>query len=246
MTDRNLALPADDDASEFAVHIGSSLLELVPGVGPTVARALDYKLARRKAARERQFQIYVVAAIKELWEERDSRPPIEDLFDSDMFVAAFERCSRAAAETASETKRARLARAAASAVFAGSLRESETETFIELAARYSDLHVWLLSFYCDPAGWLEANGMESAASPGIRGGKRDEPVQAALKLGPRNMAIVQAAIEDLQRDMMLAVFDLDESVGDRKQFAPQTRRRARRFLRFLREADTTAPAPSLR
>ncbi len=59
------------------------------------------------------------------------------------------------------------------------------------------------------------------------------------------MAIVQAAIEDLQRDMLLATFDLNESVGDRKQFAPQTRRRGRRLLRFLSEAGIASPAPKL-
>lgn len=245
MTERDLALPAADEASDLSAHIGASLLELVPGVGPTAARALDFKMARRKAAREREFQVAVMGAIRDLWEESESRPRIEDLLDSDRFVAAFERCSRAAAETTSNGKRSRLARAAASAVFAGSLGDSEVETVLELTERYSDLHIWILTFYCDPEGWLKANGMGDAASQGIRGGKRDEPLLAALDLEPRDMQIVRSAIEDLQRDVMLAAFDLSESVGDRKQFAPQTRRRGRRLLRFLREAGTASPAPKL-
>ncbi|WP_029262158.1 MULTISPECIES: hypothetical protein [unclassified Microbacterium] len=234
MTESNLTIPPDDGAGELTAHFVSSLVELVPGVGPTAARAIDYKMTRRKAARDREFMIAVVAAIKELWEKSEKRPPIEEVFDSDEYLAAFERCSRVASESASDTKRARLARAAATAVL-GDIKEAEIEMFLELTERYSDVHVWLLAFYCDPAAWLEANGMGQAAAPGIRGGKRDEPLQAALRVSPMSMSIVKAAVEDLQRDMMLVSFDLNENVGDRQQFAPQTRRRARRFLRFIGE-----------
>lgn len=234
-----MSVPADDEVDEIATHIGASLIELVPGIGPTVARAIDFKIARRKTARDRQFQVEVVAAIKDLWDASERRPAFDELVDSDAFVSAFERSSRAASETISSTKRARLARATASAVFPDTIRAAEIETFLDLTERYSDLHVWLLAFYCDPVAWLEAHGKADAASPQIRGGKRDEPLYAALELDPQNMDIVQAAIEDLQRDTMLGVFTLDEIVGDRRQFAPQTRHRARRFLAFIGETDTT-------
>ncbi|MFC4138486.1 MULTISPECIES: hypothetical protein [unclassified Microbacterium] len=151
MTDSDLTVPADGDAGEMTAHFVSSIVELVPGVGPTAARAIDYKMARRKAARDREFQIAVVAAIKKLWEESENRPSIEEVFDSDEYLAAFERCARAASETASETKRARLARAAASAVLLRGIKGTENDMFLELTERYSDLHVWLLAFYSDPA-----------------------------------------------------------------------------------------------
>lgn len=234
MTDLNALLPDDEnDSSGLAAHIGASIIELLPGIGPTAARALDFKVARRNSERDRRFQVAMIAEIKGLWESLKNRPSIEDVIDSDRFTAVFNRCSRAASQTTSETKRARLARAGAAAVLPGTIREAEVEVFLDYIDRYTDLHIWLVVFYCDPEAWLNANDLQDFANPRIRGGKRKEPLDAALNLDSEAMFTVYDAIEDLQRDMMLGIFDLNEDVADRRQYEPQTRQRARRFLRFI-------------
>lgn len=232
-----------EEAEALGLHLGATLLDLVPGIGPALARALEFKVGRRAAEAERRFRVDLVAAIKEMWEKLEDRPNIEDVFDSDRFVATFAACTRAAAETSSESKRARLAKAAASAVLPSSLEETEIETNLRFVERYSDIHVWLLAFYCDPATWLRGNGMAAAADDRIRGGRRDEPLNAALGSGAARMRVVRDAIEDLQRDMMLVTFDLSESVGERQQFTGQTRRRGRRLLAFIDQEATEMAAP---
>lgn len=231
-----------EELAADALHISLSALDLIPIVGTAAARALEHNVNRRAAERDRQFRVSLIEEIVSLHERLDAAPTVDELIDSDRFIATVNACSRAASETTSETKRARLARAAATAVVPSTFTAAEIESNLRYVEQYSDLHVWLLGFYCDPAGWLRANGMGDAAHELIYGGRRDEPLDAALG-GKWPGSAVQDAIEDLQRDMMLGSFSLDESVGDRKQFSAQTRGRGRRFLEFLREDAETVTMP---
>ncbi|MGN7861470.1 hypothetical protein ACTJI8_12890 [Microbacterium sp. 22303] len=246
MKDLREAIQPEEPEDEV-MRLGLALAGMVPLVGPFVTEGAAHVVQQRVARRNRENFEAIVLAVEELWRALDSQMTLEEIVASDAFVAGFERAMRVAGESESAAKRQRLANAVATAALDPNFDESERDGYMQLVERYSDLHVWLLAFYCNPVGWLRGNGMEGAADDMIRGGLREEPLNDALRVDrARAVPAVTAALEDLQRDSVLGAFQLTESVGDRKQFNPQTTRRGRRLLRFIREEHPDQMQPPMR
>ncbi|MGF2947653.1 hypothetical protein [Microbacterium alcoholitolerans] len=224
-------IPPHEPASEALITVAGIALDAIPIVGPMGARALDHALATRDRERRSEFDH---AVITELRRQADSSLTVGDVIASDDFLAALARGQRVAAETTSALKRNRLVAAVANTITAQTLSAHERSSFWQYVERYEDLHIWLLSFFSSPIEWLDAHGL-SAAHERIVGGAIAEPLSAALGFDPRLAPAVRDAIEELQRDMMLGVFDLNTVRSERGQFNSQTTDRGRRFLAFLLE-----------
>lgn len=246
MTDLEGAVPPHEPAEDALAFAARGALSLIPLFGSIAADTLSHALESRHAARQRDFNVLIAQAVTGAVERLDDAISIEDVLDSDEFIAAYQRASRAASETASAGKRRRLAEAIARAVVPSNFKTSEIDAYTRLVEQYDDLRVWLIAFYCDPAAWLNANGKSYAADPGIRGGRMDEPLRDALDADAIRTPAVRDAIEDLQRDNVLGTFVLETQRSDRGQFAGQTTRRGRRLLDFIRQGDpASAPVPEV-
>jgi hypothetical protein len=145
-------IPQPDAAQEIANALGIAALESVPLAGPFLAAGPQSALAIRQAQERAKFDGMVVAALRDLDAQINAITP--DMLESTEFVAAYTKAARAAAETASEKKRRRLARALAQMGPWSTLDESWRQQLFDLVAGYDDLHVQLLDYFRDPVGWI--------------------------------------------------------------------------------------------
>lgn len=131
-------------------------LSAVPVVGGPAVEIASGILAFRQTGRQHEFNVAVAAALQSVVERLDGLTPAS-IVESDEFMAAYERASRAAAEAASAEKRARLAAALRHAGPWSSILELRRTQFLEFVVRFGDLHFAMLQFFADPRGWLRAN-----------------------------------------------------------------------------------------
>lgn len=242
MTDLAALIPPHDPAEDAFATVGGMALDSIPLLGPLAGRALDHALATRERERRREFDVAVVAQLQSLAEGSEAVLTVADVVASDEFLAAITYTRRVAAETAEEAKRQRLALAAAQAGAWSDIAASERAGFLRLAAKYDELHIWLLAYFADPIRWLDAHGL-THVHDGITVDDRGTQLAEALGLGPEGERsaddvpdVVQDALDELATDSVLSPIVLDMARDE--PFAPQLTSRGRRFLAFLRE---TAP-----
>lgn len=249
MTDLSALIPSHEPADDTLATVGGMALESIPLLGPLAGRALDHALATRERERRHEFDRAIVGELQRLAERMDETLTVADVVRSDEFFAALNYARRAAAETADDAKRQRLARAAAEAGPWSDFAASERAGFLRLVSKYDELHIWLLTYFADPVAWLDAHGL-AHVHDGVNVGEIGEHVAEALDVGiPGDRQsddvphIVTDALEDLIGDNTMSLFSL-ASIRDRP-FASQLTDRGRRFLAYLREespADKPRPA----
>lgn len=105
--------PPHEPAEDAIAFAGRAALSLIPAVGPLASKSLAYALEARQAQRQYDFNVQIARALTETMQRLDASATLEDVVSSEDFIAGFTRAQRAAAETASSSKRRPLAAAAA-------------------------------------------------------------------------------------------------------------------------------------
>lgn len=150
-----LEVPEDNDLMDTAIAVGKGVLSIVPG-GGFVAEAIG--LAVSKASRERDLKFWhLVAERLEALETTVGKLSPEEVAEDQQFIAYAHRTMRASQESADEGKRRLLATALSKSGSWSDLSVSELDRFTALIAKYSMLHIKLLSFMKNPDEWLHAN-----------------------------------------------------------------------------------------
>lgn len=228
--------------------LARSGLALIPGVGGVAGEVWAHTLDTRDKRQRREFDIKVARALDKLISTPGNAPSVAAIVASDEFLAALNFSRRVASETASDAKRERLARAAASSGPWSDFTGSERSGFLRLVGKYDELHIWLLGYFADPVAWLDAHEL-SRVHEGVTAAEIGTQIAWALDLGygddrsPDDVpAVVQDALEDLAMDSVLSPILL-QTIRDRP-FAGQATSRGHRFLAFLREDPPSVPAPS--
>ncbi|MDQ4215068.1 hypothetical protein [Microbacterium capsulatum] len=242
MTDLESLVPPYEPAADTLAFAGKAALTMVPIVGSVAAETLAHALATRQAERQHEFDVAIARALAETIERLDQNITVEDIVQSDEFIAAVTRAQRTAAETASQQKRHRLAAAVAHAGRWAGFSVSEREQFTRLVDDFDEMHVWLLHYFTDPAAWLKARGLYEQHSNIYMGGI-DGPLGSALGLdGSVWGAPVRQAAADLER-AGLASIPLGTIMTAQGIFDPRTNGKGQRFLAFINEPNSLAAEP---
>lgn len=242
MTDLNELVPPYEPAEDTLAFAGKAALSMVPVLGPVAAEVLALAMETRQAERQNEFNAAIARALTDAILRLDGAATIEDIVRSDEFIAGVTKAQRAAAETSSQKKRQRLAAAVANGGSWAPFSASEREQFKRLVDEFDDLHVWLLHYFTDPAGWLRSRELYAQHANVMIGGI-EGPLGTAL--GTQRAiwggAVAQAAA-DLERASMASI-PLTTTMSSQGVFAPRTNEKGRRFLAFLNEPDSLAAEP---
>ncbi|GAA2238359.1 hypothetical protein GCM10010401_08240 [Rarobacter faecitabidus] len=239
MTDLDALVPPHEPAEDALAFAGKVALTMVPVVGSLAAETLAHALESRQAQRQHEFNVAIARAITTTLEQFDETATIEDIVGSDEFIAAVTRAQRAAAETASQQKRERLAAAVANGGSWAPFAATEREQFTRLVEEFDALHIWMLHYFTDPAGWLQARDLYQQHANIMMGGI-DGPLGSAFNVHPGVWdGPVKQAAADLDRNG-LASIPLTTIMSAQGIFAPRTSSKGQRFLAFINETDSIA------
>ncbi|MBT9608142.1 hypothetical protein [Microbacterium sp.] len=245
MTDLVSYVPPHEPADDTLAFAGKAALSAIPVVGPIAAETLAHALDTRQAERQHDFNLKVAYALTEALERLDASLTVEGVVDSDEFVAAISRAQRAAAETASLTKRRRLASAVVNGGSWAPFSTSEREQFTRLVEDFDELHVFLLHYFVDPKAWLDSHGLKDEYER-LYMATAGSPLSAVLGVPEEQWrASVDQAVSDLARNG-LADIPLRTMMSADGVIASRTNQKGRDFLSFLNErSSASADAPSL-
>jgi hypothetical protein len=242
MSDLVSAVPPHEPAEDTLAYVGKAALGAIPLIGSIAAETLAHALDTRQAERQHDFNLKVAYALTEALERLDASLTVEDVVDSDEFVAAITRAQRAAAETASQAKRRRLASAVVNGGSWAPFSASEREQFTRLVDEFDELHVFLLQYFTDPRGWLEARDLYEQHSNIYTAGV-GTPLSSALGAPESEWsAPVAQAVADLARTG-LADVPLRTTMSADGVFSPRTHEKGRRFLSFIGEPPAVEAEP---
>ncbi|GAB3608355.1 hypothetical protein GCM10027414_04800 [Humibacter ginsengiterrae] len=242
MSDLEAVVPPHDPAEDTLAFAGQAAISIVPVIGQLTADSLAHLVARRQARRQYDFDAAMAHALAGVLERLENTATIEEVVDSDEFVAAVTRAQRAAAETASVDKRRRLAAAVANAGSWAPFTAAERQQFTRLVEEFDSLHIWLLHYFTDPAGWLKQHDLYEREKNVIMGGVGG-PLGSALGVsGEVWSGPVSQAVADLERNG-LASIPLTTSMSAQGIFTARTSDKGHRFLAFLDEADSIRAEP---
>ncbi|MCL6423652.1 hypothetical protein Bequi_09680 [Brachybacterium sp. JHP9] len=242
MTNLDALVPPHEPAEDTLAFAGKAALSMVPVLGPLAAETLAHALESRQAQRQHEFNVAIARALTSAIEQLDETTTIEDIVGSDDFIAAVTRAQRAAAETASQQKRQRLAAAVANGGSWAPFAATEREQFTRLVDEFDALHIWLLHYFTDPAGWLQARDLYQQHANIMMGGI-DGPLGSAFNV-PQKVwdGPVKQAAADLDRNG-LASIPLTTTMSAQGIFAPRTLNKGQRFLAFINETESIAADP---
>lgn len=238
-------VPAHEPAEELLAFAGQQALGVIPVVGSIAADTLAHALQARQAQRQHDFDVAIAGALTRVLTTIHDAPAVEDIVNSDEFVAAVTRAQRAAAETASADKRRRLAAAVANGGSWAPFSASEREQFTRLAEEFSPLHIWLLHYFVDPERWMTARGLFAQFSH-VTMGTVQRPLQTALgasgDLDDQWWEAVAQAAGDLERNG-LGRIPLATMMSSDGIFESRTSDKGLRFLLFINEPASAEQDP---
>lgn len=243
MSDLSSSVPPFEPAEDALASVGKAVLGAIPGVGPVVAETLAFALDTRRAERQHEFDTLMARALDDAIERLDESLTVKEVVDSDEFVAAVTAARRVAAETASEGKRSRLAKAVSHAGGWAPFSHSERSQFARLVVDFDDLHVWLLHYLDDGLQWATAH---SIALEGRYAANDDNPLSAVfgVPLAEWWPPFAQA-VTDLERERLVAIQRELSNSHDRELHA-RTTPKGRKFLQYLCEpASAEADPPTV-
>ncbi len=240
MTDLEAAVPPHEPAEDTLALVGKMGLSAIPIVGQMAAETLAHALETRQAQRQHDFNVTIARALTAALERLDDSITIEEVVESDDFLAALTRAQRAASETSSESKRARLAAAVARSGSWAQFARSEREQFLRLAESFGDLHVWLLHYLDDGVDWLRSNNIPPLHTTEA---SNENPLNQIFHVplshwwGP-----VSQATDDLERERLVAI-PTELADWPARQLSARTTPKGRHFLRFLAEPSGASAEP---
>lgn len=236
------AVPPHEPSEDALAFAGKTALNAIPIVGPMAAEALAHALDSRQAARRHEFDLLLARSLQDVLDQLDGALTIETVVNSDEFVAAVARAQRAAAETAGESKRRRLARAAVNDGSWAPFTRSERHQFVRLVRDFDDLHVFLLQYFTDPTAWLSTHGHQEVMA-GIFMAGVQTPFAAIFELPQAEWSgPVEQAVKDLKA-AGLADIPLTTMMSTDGILASRTNEKGRRFLSFIAASNLAEAKP---
>lgn len=245
MTDLSGLIPPHEPAEDVLATAGGMALDAIPLLGPVAGRVLDLALATRERERRHEFDTAVVAELERLAEWTDATLTVGDVVNSDEFLATLARARREADETASASKRQRLAHAAVSALDPDAPARAEREGYLRLIAELDDIHIWLLAYFADPRAWLDHHGLLGAYK-NVASGDVAGPLEHALSILDIPLsASVETALSDLDRNDLASVSPrvLRPLVTAETMYQSRISSRGRAFLKYLDEGNPAEMDP---
>ncbi len=113
MADFENLVPPHEPAEDTLTTVIGMGIDTIPLIGQAAGRLLDHAIAARAAQRRHEFDLAIVSELRRLAEDQGlDALTVADVVASDEFLATLARTQREAAETASESRRRRLALAA--------------------------------------------------------------------------------------------------------------------------------------
>ena len=229
-------VPGHDRLQETVTTAGLTAISAVPVLGGPVATAVTGFLAERQAHRQHEFNVYVAQGLDQIVERVDGLTP-EAILESNEFMAAYEKASRAAAESASDDKRQRLANVVANMGVWSGFPEAQRTQLLNLVVEYDDLHVFLIRFFTDPAAWLRTNVPEARSENVIPSSISHVLGEWVFTDQPNWRVIVEPALAKLKSDGLLDV-PLFVSMTGAGAIEPRTTPFAQTFIKFVTEEDS--------
>ena len=226
------------DAVEFVVgQVAAGVLELLPG-GSLMSRALllPIELAERKRTAVLLDKLLAdVAALS----ERGWLPPLDELCESELFLASITESVRAMKGTADEGKR-KLLRNAVLNTQLDDVPAERSEFFLRVISRYGTLHVEMLTFIEKLPAYVSPEVSYPRVAGKPSGVMRDLPGMLKERF-PADPDLVYPAFNELRNDRMIELSQPQtyalQNTGDATR--PDTiSNLGRSFLQFLREPDT--------
>lgn len=224
--------PDKDALQDYALTAVDALVPIFGGVAADLSRGV---LARRADERQHAFNRAVAEEVVALAQLVDGLTP-ESIVESDEFMAAFARGSRAAAETDSAAKRARLARVVARMGPWNDLAKERREYFFDLTGKYNDIHVFLLKYFVNPAEWLRKHDADFDPNSIMMGAVATVLERYVFPHEPNWRSVVNPALGELQRDGMADV-PLSTMMSGDGTIQNRTTIEGSAFLSFLAETD---------
>lgn len=153
---------ADGPPARRAADIGAGLakaaVSAVPGVGGAAAELFALVIGPALEERKDEWMRRLGEAVDELQARLEGFDP-RDLAGNEQFVTAVLNASTAAVRTHQAEKLDMLRNAIVNVVMPGGPDEHEQLLFIRYVDELTPLHVRLLAFLADPAGWYDERGM---------------------------------------------------------------------------------------
>lgn len=233
MTDLENLVPSPEPAEDTIITALEVGLDAIPVIGPMATRVIDHALSVRADERRHDFDMAVIAELRRLAESVDNTLTVAEVLSSDDFAATLARTQRLAAETASETKRERLARATVGTLSSSAVSRVERAQFLRYIEEFEDLHVWLLGYFASPRAWLDAHSMSDVYT-GPTGGTVLDPFARIFGAPEADwITPVETAIATLDGYGLVSV--PRQHMTGSGMVETRTSDRGRRFLEHLHE-----------
>lgn len=244
MSDLVSAVPPHEPSDDVLTYAAKAVLGSLPVLGALAAETFGHAVSTRQAEKRHAFDVLVATTLTDTISRLNRTLTVEDVIGSDSFITAVTRAQRAAAETASEEKRRRLAFSVAHAGGWAPFSASERAQFTRLIDDLDELHVFLLHYFNDPAEWLKAHDLlEDRFTMDGYFGSIQAPLTAALGTPEFDWrAPVAQVAEDLKRNG-LAEVPLTTIMGGDGVLAQRTTDKGRRFLDFVGEPPSVEAVP---
>jgi hypothetical protein len=233
MNDLREEVPDHTPDKDALIGYGLAVVGALPVFGSVIADISGGMLAQKREARQHEFNNSVAAAVEELSGRVNGLSP-ETLVASSEFLAAYEKVTRVAAETASDVKRARLARVLSNMGPWNDIEETKRQQFLDLVTRYDDIHVFLLRYFRAPTKWLEANAPLWDPNKYMMAGIGTILGEHVFRDFPDWTQTVEPVLAVLKADGLTDV-SLHTSMSSQGTVEARNSQRGNDFLRFLRE-----------
>lgn len=242
--------PYDPDDSDVSGVLQIGLSAFVPVLGPAITDIWRDVENKRAFKAQHEYNMSVARRLDALNADGVTgwRVSMSDLLESEEFLASFRRMQREAVESTTESRRRRLASAAAQSGAWSRFSHSQRQQFARLVLNLDELHVFLLQYFVSPRDWLDAHGHGAKwASEEFSSGSPVSPLQDVFGVDQRHWgAPVRQAIDDMeQAGLTDEDFDPDHPYTDESFLNAFTSPKGRDFLEYVGESDhvTAVPPP---
>ncbi|MEA1263847.1 hypothetical protein MicroSTF_12470 [Microbacterium sp. STF-2] len=238
----------DSDAADATSVFQIGLAAMVPVLGPAIADGWRHAEAKRAFAAQHEYNMTVARRLDALNAAGHAprQVTMQDLLESQEFLAGFRKMQREALESAAASRQRRLAAAAAQSGDWSRFSVSQRQQFARLAVNLDELHVFLLQYFMNPRDWLEAHGHgEKWASEEFGSGSPLSPFRDIFGEDQTLWgAPVRQAIDDMeQAGLMAEDFDPDHPFSDESYLDAFTSPKGRDFLEYVDEIDHVEALP---
>jgi hypothetical protein len=154
--DEPIGPPPSDTGKEVAAGLARAGVSLIPLAGSPLAELVDLFLQPMIHRRRDRWLGHLASAVDEL---RANAVDARTLVDNDLVTTVIVNATAAAARTHEEEKLRALRNAVVNSALALGPDEHTQMMFVRIVDEFTALHLQLLAYLRDPAGWFAAHGI---------------------------------------------------------------------------------------